>query len=154
MSESEPRISNPFAQMFDLQRRTMEQSQQTFHQGMEFQKQMAHLAVDTVRSQRSMSRKSTDLARTAVEASLDSMEASMPGGGPGFDQLHAVVREQFDAVDDMNEEMWDAIERTLDENAEAYDEFVDRYMDTVDDATDVYVESVEEASERTESMRE
>ena len=152
MSETEP--ANPFAQLFEFQRRAVEQSRRAFHQSAEFQKQMNHFVTDGMTSQQNVSRKGTDFARTATEAYIDAMEASVPGDGPAFDQLHGMVRDQFDAMDEMTADTWDAMERAMEENATAYDEFVENYLETVDDAVDVYLDALREAEHRSASTTE
>jgi hypothetical protein len=144
--------ANPFAQMFDLQRRAVEQSQRTFHQSMEFQKQMTHLATDSMESQRNLSRKGTDFARTAAQAYLDALETSVPGDEPAFEEMHAMVADQFDAMDEMTEDTWEAMERAFDENAAAYDEFVDRSLESVDDAVEMYLDTLQAAEDQSATV--
>ncbi|ELZ94472.1 hypothetical protein C440_09848 [Haloferax mucosum ATCC BAA-1512] len=139
--------ANPFAQFFQLQRRSIEQSQQSMHRGVEFQKQLTHMMADGMKAQQSVNRKGTDFARTAFKSYFDMMDSSMPGDARMYGDMKEMMDEQFDSIDEMTAQTWDAMEESFEENAEAMDEFMDRSLEYFDDATEVYLEGLREAEE-------
>lgn len=139
--------TNPFEPFFQLQRRSIEQTQRSMHQGMAFQKQLTHMMVDGIEAQQSMSRKTNDFARAVMKSSFDAMESSTPGDTPMYADVKAMVDDQFDAVDEMTAQTWTAFEERLEENADAADEYVDRSLEYFDEAVALYLEGLTEAED-------
>lgn len=146
--------TNPFTAMFDMQRRSMEQSQKAFHQSLEFQKQATKLFRESLHSQKSVQQKGMDVSKTAVEAYLDMLEATVPGDEATYDSLHEAVEEQFEAFHEISDQSWEAFEGGIEENSTAYDEFVDDYASYVDDSVDAYKKMLGQAEEQTEVVAE
>lgn len=143
--------SNPFAAMFEMQRRSMEQTQKAVHQSLNFQKQTAKLFRDSLHSQKAVQEKSMDVSQTAVEAYLDMLEATVPGDETAYDSMHEAVADQFEALHGANEETWAAFEETLEENGHAFEDFVDQYGEYLDDSVDAYMETLGQVEDQTEA---
>ncbi|AFK21052.1 PHA granule structural protein PhaP (plasmid) [Haloferax mediterranei ATCC 33500] len=139
--------ANPFTQFFQLQRRSIEQSQRSMHQGIEFQKQVTRMMVDGMKAQQSVSRKGTDFARTAVKSYFEMMDSSVPGDNRMYADVKDAMDEQFDSIDEMTEQTWDVMEESFEENADAMDEIMEQSLEYLDDATEVYLEGLQEIEE-------
>lgn len=141
MSESQP---NPFASMMQMQKRAVEQSQQAVHEGVKMQKQMLDAFVDGLETQESVQRKGSDAARTAYEASIDAMSASVPGGRSASESTRRMVDDQFAAADDLSEQTWTAIEEGARENADAFDAYLEGSLDLFDESVSAYLDYLAE----------
>ncbi|SEL97203.1 PHA granule structural protein PhaP [Haloferax larsenii] len=139
--------ANPFAQFFQMQRRSIEQTQRSMHQGIEFQKQLTRMMVDGMKAQQSVNRKGTDFARTAFKSYLDMMDSAMPGDAHMYADMKGMMDDQFDNIDEMTAETWEVMEESFEENTEAMDEFMDHSAEYLDEATDVYLEGLHDAEE-------
>ncbi|WP_396613748.1 hypothetical protein ACH9L7_17900 (plasmid) [Haloferax sp. S1W] len=139
--------ANPFAQFFEFQRRSMEQSQETMHQSVEFQKQLTDVMVDGMKTQQSVNRKGTDLARTAFTSYFDMLESSMPGDATMYEDAKEMMDDQFDTVDEMTVQTWETMEESFEENADAMNEFMDHSIEYFDHATEVYLEGLQAMDE-------
>jgi DNA anti-recombination protein RmuC len=135
-------MMRPFGAVVEMQRRSLEQAQEATREGFELQKRLVHVAIENMEAQRNVQEKSSELTRTSAEASLDAMEEAVPGDEQVYRNLHQMVADQFDAMDEMSAQTWEAFRQSMEENAEAYDEFVDQYAEFVDDSFETYLESV------------
>ncbi|MFC4357867.1 hypothetical protein ACFO0N_07885 [Halobium salinum] len=139
-----PSTTDPFTSFFDAQRRAVEQSQRLFHQSVEFQRRSMRTMADGMEASQSLQKKSTDVTRTAVEAYLDAMEASVPMGAPMFESMHAVVRGQFEASNDISDQTWDAMRAGMEDGVETYDDLLEDYLAAVDDSVEAFVGTLDE----------
>lgn len=147
MSDSNPQThgtTDPFTSFFAAQRRMMEQSQRLFHQSVEFQRRSMKTMVDGMDASQSLQKKGADTTRTAVEAYLDAMEASVPMGAPMFESMHAMVRGQFEAANDISDQTWEAMRAGMEDGTETYDDLLEDYLALVDDSVESYVRTLDE----------
>ena len=137
MSEAQ----NPFASMFEMQRRAMEQGQRTLEQSVTMQQQLTDAFLDTMDSQRETQKKGVGVMKSATNAYLDAFETSMPGETAAIEDAHTAVDDQFEAFDEVHSQMWDAFERNVRENANAYRNVSDRYLTMMNDSLNFAIEA-------------
>ncbi|MFB6188857.1 MAG: hypothetical protein ABEI57_03150 [Halapricum sp.] len=136
--------TTPVTTAFELQRRTIEQSQQAVKQSLEFQKNLNQAFVDSLDSQESAQRRGVELTQTLFHSYLDAVEASVPGVSGSVEELRNTVDEQIEFLLENHEEAFDAVEGEFAEGLEAYDELSADYVEALDEQVDLLIEAHEE----------
>jgi len=137
MSETQ----NTIASLFEMQRRALEQGQQTLEQNMAIQRQMTDAVLDTMNSQKETQKKGVGVLRSTTDAYLDAFDAALPGETRGVEDMHTAVEDQFAALDEVHSQMWEAFERNVRENADAYESLSDRYLSAMNESVDLMLEA-------------
>lgn len=141
------KASSPMEGLFAMQRRSVEQGRQLFHQSMDSQRRFAELVVEGMEASESMQRKGTDTMRTGMESMLRSMESTMPGGDGMFEPMFEAMDEQFAASDRTITEFWASYENSMADGLEAYEAFLDDYTASVDDSVDRTLEMFDDVEQ-------
>lgn len=128
---------NPITTAFELQRRTLEQSQQALEQSIEFQKQLNDAITGGMGSQAEAQQRSVDVTRSAMESYLDTIESNVPGAGAGVAQVREAMEEQFVAVKEAQEEAQEMSTEGIDE----YEDLSEQYLDALGDQMDMLYEA-------------
>jgi methyl-accepting chemotaxis protein len=96
---------NPLSTAFELQRKTIEQSNEAFKRSLDFQRQLnEHLLGGAERA----NEQGAELTRKALHSYLDTIETAVPGADSGIEEVRSAIDEQFDAAEQAGAE---AIER-------------------------------------------
>jgi hypothetical protein len=132
---------NPFASMFEMQRRTLQQGQRTLEESMRTQRQLTDAFLDTMDSQKETQKKGVGVMKSATDAYIDAMASMTPGDEAAVEDAHAAVDDQFEAFDEVHSQLWEAFERNARESADAYESVSERYLALVNDSFDVMVET-------------
>ena len=135
--------TTPITTTFEMQRRTLAQSQRAIEGGLAFQKEMAGAAIDTLDVHETSQRQAVELLQDSVHRMLDAMEG-MPGAAGMTDQVRESVDEQYEDLLSTHEEAFDTIENELGEGLDAYDELTTEYLQTLDEQLDLVLEAHEE----------
>lgn len=136
---------------FDLQRSTIEQSQQALSNTVEFQKRFNDVVLDSVGTVEETQQQGLELTRTAIHNYLDAVETTVPGAADSLDldEIRATVDEQFAQLASSHAEAFDAYEAQLSEGADAYDEFTTDYLAAVNEQIDRLLEAHEDVEAQT-----
>ena len=136
---------NPIGTMFELQRNTIENSQQLFHQSLDAQTRMVRLFANAA-ERSDVAREQTEVVTlAAVNAYFDAMAAAVPGDAEGVEGLRESMLEQMDVASEANEDAWEASQEFVQQNADVFEEFAGEYVTMVDDAFDAFLQGHEQA---------
>jgi DNA repair exonuclease SbcCD ATPase subunit len=136
--------TSPVTTVFELQRASIEQSQQALEQSVAFQQNVGQAFVDSLDSQESAQRRGVELSQTLVHNYLDTVESTIPGAAGSVDELRSAVDEQVEFLLENHEEAFEAFEGEFAEGVEAYDELTDDYIAALDEQVSLLVEAHEE----------
>lgn len=136
---------NPIGTMFELQRSTIENTQQLFHQSLDAQTRMVKLFADATERSDVAREQGEAVALAATNAYFDAMAASIPGDAEGVEGLRESTLEQMDVAIDANEDAWEASQELVAQNADVFEEFAGEYVTVVDDAFDAFLQGHEQA---------
>ena len=136
--------TTPVTTAFELQRRTIEQSQQAFKQSLAFQQNVSQAMLDSLDSQESAQRRGVELTQTMFHSYLDALEAAVPGVDSYVEELRATVDEQVAFLLENHEEAFDAFESEYSEGTAAYDELTGDYVEALDEQVSLLIEAHEE----------
>ncbi|MDS0295250.1 hypothetical protein [Halogeometricum luteum] len=134
---------NPFTGYLDAQRRVAEQMRSLVHLNAEFQRHSLRTAPARLDAQQSLQNKEVDVGRTAVEAYLDAVEASVPTDSAAFEGLHTLVDRQTEAAHELTDRTWEAVRAGVEGNAELYEQLLAEYVSLVDDSFDTYARTLD-----------
>ena len=129
---------NPFTMMFDMQRTFADQQKQFVTRSFEFQRRMLESMHSGIEFQQHAEHQMRSLTESAVDATIDAMEASSPGE-PSMDEVRSMIDEQLDAGEKLSDETWSAIESQLEESMEVYTTALDQSEDMYLDLFDAYL---------------
>ena len=136
--------TTPVTTAFELQRRTIEQSQQAFKQSLAFQQNVSQAMLDSLDSQESAQRRGVELTQTMFHSYLDAVEAAVPGVEGSVEELRATVDEQVAFLLENHEEAFDTVESEFAEGLDAYDELSEDYVAALDEQVELLVEAHED----------
>ncbi len=138
---------NPIAAAFELQRRSLRQSQQALEQSIELQRQLNEAMMQGTGGT-DASERTAEMTRAAIERYLEAIESTVPGAGAGVEQVREAMAQQFEAAEQVRSEAADLAEEGL----EGYDDLSAVYLDSVSQQLDVLVDAHEEVEKRTEQF--
>lgn len=144
---------DPFAALFDAQRRAIEQNRTAMHRAVELSKRAGEVSLGGVESAKSVQRSGNGLVRAATLSSLDSMSDSMPGGARATRDARDLLSAQFDGTDDVTDQTWDAVHDVLEQDVRALETFADQYVEAVDWSTDLALEALSWTEESASTWR-
>lgn len=139
---------NPLSMAFELQRRTIEQSNEALKRSLDFQQQLNESLLGGLDSGTEAHKQSTELTRKSMHAALDTIESAVPGSVTGIEQVRQAVDEQFDAAEQAGDEMAELAEEGI-ENAEAA---AQSYVDSIDQQLSVLLDAHEDIETQTEAF--
>jgi len=156
--------TTPITTTFELQRKTIEQSQRAIESGFEFQRGMATAAIDTLEAQETSQRQAVEFLQNSIHRTLDTFEG-IPGAAGVTEEVRATVDEQYEELLDAHTEAFDTMENEFDESFEAYNEMTEEYLETLEEQLDTLleaheefesqsVEATEQVSEQVEELQE
>lgn len=155
MSDSNPTATTPISTAFEFQRTAIQQGQEAFRRGVEFQQRVNRAFVSSLDSQASAQRGTVELSRTATHAYLDAVAASVPGVDETVAEVREAVDQQFDALLESHAEAFDEFEQQLEEGLDTYDDATDEYIASLDEQIELLLEAHEDVEVQTlEAFRE
>lgn len=154
--------TSPITATFELQRQTIEQSQEALEQGIEFQKDLNEAVVDGLDGQEDAQRRVVELQREAVLNTLEAVEANVPGSEDAMAEVRDTVDEQFAQLLENHEEAFESIAAGIEDSTNTYDEFASEYLAALNDQLgtvidaheDLEAQSVEAAEEVTDGLEQ
>jgi len=154
--------TSPIEATFELQRKSLEQSQQAFQQTVDLPARLGEAAVDGLESQESVQRSVVELQQETLHTLLDTLEDGLSGVEAPTGDLREVIDDQYDVVLDNHAEFFDNLGNGVEEALQTYDEFSAESVEALEDLLDALVElqeelesqSVEAAEEVTEQVEE
>lgn len=141
--------TTPITTTFELQRTALKQGQRTIESGMEFQKRMNEAVLDGFDSQEAAQRRTIELTQSAMHSYLDAVEATVPGGASGVEEIRDTVDEQFATLDEGNAEAFDVVGDEFETGVEAYDQLATDYLSALEEQIDLVLEANEEVEGQT-----
>ena len=139
---------------FEMQRATIEQSQQVFEQTLDFQQTVNEAVVNGFDSQESAQRRGVELSQTVLHSYLDIVESSVPGAAGSVDEVRAAVDEQFDFLLENHAEVFETVATEYEQGIDAYDELTADYVEAVDEQVEMLVEAHEELESQSVDVAE
>jgi len=136
--------ASPITATFELQRQTIEQSQQALERGIEFQRNFNSALVDGLDGQEDAQRRVVELQREAILNILETVEENVPGADDATEEVRATVDEQFDRLLENHGEAFESIAAGMEEGSESYDEFASEYLDALDDQLGMVIDAHDE----------
>jgi hypothetical protein len=146
--------TTPITTAFEVQRATIQQSQQAFEHGMEFQKRMNEAMLEGFDSQESAQRRTVELSQSMVHGYLDAVESTVPGAAGTVDEMRTAVDEQFEFLLDNHAEVFETVAAEYEDGVTAYDDMTDDYVAAVEDQLDMLVEAHEELESQSVDVAE
>ena len=139
---------SPVRMVFDLQRSTIEGTQDLIQNGVDIQRDLNARFVEGIDPARDATDRSTDLVRTGFETYFDAIEAVVPGDQDVLADVRETVDEQLDTLEESQHEALDQLEENLRDGADSVDEFLGDFLEQLESQ----VESVLEAHEDLEAQ--
>ncbi|MEF8785704.1 MAG: hypothetical protein V5A45_07190 [Haloarculaceae archaeon] len=136
--------TTPVTTTFELQRQTIEQSQQALHRTVELQQRVNNAVVDSMESSESAQRRLVELQQNALHNTLDAVEANVPGVGEQLTELRDAVDEQYEMLLENHAEAFDTLSEELDEGIATYDDVSGDYLGALEEQVDLLLETHEE----------
>lgn len=136
--------TSPITATFELQRQTIEQSQEALEQGIEFQKDFNQAMVNGLDGQEDAQRRVVELQREALLNTLETVETNIPGAEDATAEVRSTVDEQFDMLLENHEEAFENIASGIEDGTQSYDEFVADYLDALDDQLEMVIDAHED----------
>jgi len=136
--------TTPVTTVFEMQRRTIEQSQQAVKQSLEFQQNVSQAMVDSLDSQESAQRRGVELTQTMFHSYLDAVEAAVPGVEGSVEEVRATVDEQVEFLLENHAEAFETVEAEFEEGIGAYDELSEDYVAALDEQVELLVDAHED----------
>ncbi|AGB37745.1 helix-hairpin-helix domain-containing protein [Natronococcus occultus] len=133
--------------MFDLQRATIEGSQQLVERSFATRGTVSRMMLTGVKSQESLQRQQLELAQAMTHGTIGTMTAMVPGGNQ--EPILGGVDESFDQLKTTHAEFYDALERELERDVESVDELSAEFTDAMETSTERLLESSHEIEDRT-----
>ncbi len=140
--------TNPVETTFELQRRSIEQSQEAIEQTITFPARVGEATIDSLDSQESVQRDVVELQQEAVLSLLDAVEETFPGVGTSTDDARDVVDDQYESLLDTHAEFFENLTNSLEEGVDAYDEVGDETVEALDELADALLEAQEELEDQ------
>ncbi|MFC7072797.1 hypothetical protein ACFQJ7_06170 [Halovenus rubra] len=135
--------TTPIKTAFELQRKTIEQSQRAMENGLEFQREMASATIDTLDVQETSQRQAVEFLQQNLHQTLDAVEG-MPGAVGMTDGIRTTVDEQYQELLEAHAEAFDTVEDELHDGIDTYDEMTEEYLETLNEQLDMLLEAHEE----------
>ena len=135
--------TTPITTTFELQRTTIEQSQQALQRSFELQQSVNQAVVDSFETQEAAQQRAVELQQEAVHSALDAIEANVPGA-TNVPEVREAVDEQYDLLLDNHAEAFEAVASEFEEGVAAYDDLAEDYIAALDEQIDLLVEAHEE----------
>ena len=156
--------NSPIETLFQLQRDTIEQSQDILEQTLAVPREMSDTLYGSVDAQREIQAQALDVSRKSVHTSLDAAE-SVVGGSSALDDLRDSVDETFDTLAEQQDEAFDTVDEEYDELGDDYEEFSENALENLgdqvaflvdlnEDVEGQLVEAVEEFTEQFEELQD
>lgn len=141
---------NPLTVAFELQRRTIEQSNEALKRSLAFQQQLNESLMGGIEHGTEAHQRSAELTRDAMHSYLDTIESAVPGSVAGIEQVRQAIDDQFDAAEQAGSEAAEMATGGI-ENAE---EATQAYVDSIDQQLSVLLEAHEDIEAQTEDFLE
>lgn len=156
--------TTPITTTFELQRKTLTQSQQAIENGLQFQREMANAAIDTLEVQETSQRQAVEFLQDSIHRTLDAMEG-IPGAAGMTEEVRTTVDDQYEQLLEAHAEAFETMESEFGESLDSYDEMTAEYLDTLDEQLETMleaheefehqsVEATEQVSEQVEELQE
>ncbi len=136
--------TTPVTTTFELQRQTIEQSQQALTQTVEFQQRINNAMIDGIENSESAQRQFVELQQNALHNALDAVEANIPGIEGNFDEVRTTIDEQYEMLLKNHAEAFDTLSAELDEGMSTYDDVSGDYLSALEEQIDLLLETHEE----------
>lgn len=137
---------NPIGTMFELQRTTIENTQEIVHQTLDAQVRATGMIAEGVERSEAALEQGEDVTVAAVNAYFDALSSTVPGDAEGVEGLRETVLEQVEVAGEVNEDVWEATQEFAEQNAAAFEEFAAEYETIVDDSFDAFLQTHEQAA--------
>jgi uncharacterized phage infection (PIP) family protein YhgE len=143
-----PDYTNPVETTFELQRRSIEQSQEALEQTITLPTRVGEAALDSLDSQESVQRNVVETQQEAIHSFLDAIEETFPGVETSTEDVREVVDDQYDSVLEAHAGFFENLSNSLDEGFDAVDELSEETIEALDDLVDSLVEAQEELEDQ------
>ncbi|WP_336325663.1 hypothetical protein [Halovenus sp. HT40] len=140
-------FTNPIETTFELQRRSIEQSQQAIEQSFDVGQQISDSLIAGLESQEQFQRQLVELNRDTVTSALDAIEG-LPGADVAVDDLRENIDDGYDELLAGHEDAFDSISEELENGVDSYDDLTQDLLETVDEQLDLIVEAHEELEDQ------
>jgi gas vesicle protein len=140
--------ATPVTTAFQMQRATIEQSQQALQQGVEFQRRLNQAFLDSLDSQESVQRRGVEITQTALHNYLDLVEGSVPGMAGTVREVREAVDEQYEFLLENHAEAFEGFEQSYSEGADAFDDLSADYLEVVDEQLEMVLEAHEQLEDQ------
>lgn len=148
--------TDPVERTFELQRRSIEQSQEALERTLTLPARVGEAALDSLDSQESVQRDVVELQQEAIRSFLDAVEETFPGAETSTRDLRETVDDQYDTVLESHAAFFENLSSSLEEGVDAYDELSDETLvaleDLVDSLVDAQAELEDQSIEATEQV--
>lgn len=139
--------TSPIETTFELQRKSLEQGQQAFEQGLDFQRRVSDSLIDGLATQEDVQRSIVELHRDTVYSVLDAVEG-LPGAEVGAEDLRETLDDGYSEILDGHADAFETISEELESGVDSYDEFTEDLLNTIDEQLDILVSAHEELEEQ------
>lgn len=140
--------SSPVSIAFELQRNTIESTQEAIENSVRVQKQFNDAVVDGFDPVRGASERSTELARTGVDTYFNAIESVLPAGS-GVGELREMTHEQLDLFEESQLDTIEQFESGLHESTDSTAEMLDEFLDALDEQVTSLLETHEDLEDQT-----
>jgi DNA anti-recombination protein RmuC len=133
---------------FEFQRNAIEGAHEAVQNSVQMQQNVGTTVVDSFTPARDVSKRSTDLARTGVEAYFDAVESVAPAGS-GLTEVRQTIHEAIDTVEESQLEAIDQFETAFESGTESSEEFLEEFLAALDEQVTTLLENHEDLEAQT-----
>jgi predicted ribosome quality control (RQC) complex YloA/Tae2 family protein len=140
--------SSPVSVAFEFQKRALEGTHDAIENSVAVQTQFADAMFGGFDPVRNASEQSTDLVRTGLDTYFEAIEAVVPAES-GFEELHGMMHEQLDTLEESQLDAVDQFEANLEESTESTEQFLDEFLDALDEQITMLLETHDDLEAQT-----
>ena len=140
--------SSPISVAFEFQRSALEGTHDAIENSVTAQKQFNNAVFGGFDPARNVSEQSTDLVRTGVDTYFEAIESVVPAGS-GFEELHGMMHEQLDMLEESQLDAIDQLETGLHESADSTEQFLDEFLAALDEQVATLLETHDDLEAQT-----
>lgn len=140
-------IDSPVSAVFDIQRRTIEQTHESFVRGVEVQRELGESVLDFGPAKQANER-SFEAVRSGFDVYFDALDAVSPQPDLVAD-FRATVDKQLDTLENNHAEAIETVEANAQESSAAAEEAIEEFLAALDEQVDALLEAHAEVEGQT-----
>ncbi|WP_139328893.1 hypothetical protein [Haladaptatus litoreus] len=118
----------------------------------EIQNEMTKSFAKAAESQKSAQEKGVDAWKSAIETSLNVVDATTPTDSTAFTDMQETIDNQFDTLNDIHTDVWESTERNIEAGADISEDMNEIFLSFVNDSVEMAMKTNKQFEERSETV--